>query len=284
MVVIEHHGWTITVDPALGGSTRSLNWKGQNVLRPADSVAVNPLDLASFPLAPFCNRIDFSGFDFEGVFYPLPTNMDGVALPIHGFAWQRAWRVSERRADGIKMELEDRQSLWPQPYRVEQNIALAGDSARFSIALTNIGEGDMPAGIGFHPYFSRGNSRCEVDPGKMWVQDAHGLPMKLSSDHGLAKGSHSMRDIRLDHSFSGWDGTAVITDPDRWLETRLSASENLRELVVYSPAQDFFCLEPVSHVTNAVHGDSAAKRTGWQTIAPGEILSGWFELSVKELS
>ena len=92
-----------------------------------------------------------------------------------------------------------------------------------------------------------------------------------------------MSEVRLDHSFSGWDGTAVLTDSGGTLRTQISTSESLRELLVYCPDDDFFCLEPVSHVTNAVHGDTPAKRKGWRLLESGETLSGWFELTVRKL-
>lgn len=284
MILIEDKFWTLVVDPENGGSVRMLRWNDFDILRSAPDGTADPFSMASFPLAPFSNRIGHNGFDFEGRFYPLDANIDGIALPIHGFAWQREWAVSEQRPNGIMMVMDDFDSPWPQPYRVEQDIALAGNGVRFSLKLANLGDGDMPGGIGFHPYFPRGNSRCRIDPGRMWVQDMNGMPNQLTTEHPFAKGIHPMREVRVDHSFSEWDGWASIIDPDRKVEICLTASDSLRELVIYSPEDDFFCLEPVGHVTNAVHGDSPAKRKGWQILAPGETISGWFDLVVREIT
>ena len=65
--------------------------------------------------------------------------------------------------------------------------------------------------------------------------------------------------MNFDHCFGGWNGTALIEDAE--LMVRLSAS--VPWLVVFTPpAQPHFCVEPVSHVNDAIHAPDPAR--GWR--------------------
>ena len=65
---------------------------------------------------------------------------------------------------------------------------------------------------------------------------------------------------------------------DEKLSLRLSSS--LRWLVVFTPTmRDYFCVEPVSHVSNAIHmADPLAH--GLLSLAPGESAEAWMKLEV----
>ena len=82
--------------------------------------------------------------------------------------------------------------------------------------------------------------------------------------------------LSFDHCFEGFSGAARIRDEK--LSLRLSSS--LERLVVFTPPErDYFAVEPVSHVSNAIHmADPAAH--GLVTLEPGETLSAWMKLDV----
>jgi aldose 1-epimerase len=51
-------------------------------------------------------------------------------------------------------------------------------------------------------------------------------------------------------------------------------------LVVYTPPQkDYFCVEPVSHVSNAIHMAEPAQH-GLRTLATGETFEAWMRLDI----
>ncbi len=274
--------WLLSLDPQLGGAIRRLQWNGRDILRCAPDAAVDPLEMACFPLAPFSNRIGDGGFFFLGKRYDLPANMQGVPDPIHGFSWQRAWELGEHGDAVIRLRMEDRESPWPQPYVVDQAIMFDSDSVHIQIRLTNVGDGPMPAGIGLHPYFPKGRTICEIMPGAMWEKNRDDMPARLNPSHRFQGPAIAMKDIRLDHSFSGWDGVAVLDVPNQGLKIHLAASETLRELVIYSPEDEYFCIEPVSHLTNAIHATSKVRASGWRILEAGESLEGTLSLSVEE--
>ncbi len=50
--------------------------------------------------------------------------------------------------------------------------------------------------------------------------------------------------------------------------------------MVYTPVdKDFFCVEPVSHVGNAIHNAEPASQ-GLRRLEPGQSLDAWVKLEV----
>jgi aldose 1-epimerase len=85
--------------------------------------------------------------------------------------------------------------------------------------------------------------------------------------------------MAFDHCFDGWKGAARIRDE----KFSLQLSSNLDRLVVYTPAEKpYFCVEPVSHVSNAIHMDEPAAH-GLRTVAPGDMLEASMLLEVAVL-
>ena len=83
--------------------------------------------------------------------------------------------------------------------------------------------------------------------------------------------------LDFDHCFEGWSGPARIRDEK--FSMRLSSS--LPYLVVYTPqTKGYFCVEPVSQVSNALHmADPAAH--GLRTVQPGASFDAWMKLEVE---
>jgi aldose 1-epimerase len=82
--------------------------------------------------------------------------------------------------------------------------------------------------------------------------------------------------LDFDNCFDGWKGPARIRDE----KFSLQLSSSLDRLVVFTPQdREYFCVEPVSHVPNAIHmADPAAH--GLRTVAPGEALEASMNLEV----
>ncbi len=82
--------------------------------------------------------------------------------------------------------------------------------------------------------------------------------------------------LSFDHCFEGWHGTARLRDEK--LSLRLSSS--LPYLVVYTPeTKPYYCVEPVSHVSNAIHMSDPAAH-GLRTLAPHTTFDAWMKLEV----
>ncbi len=81
--------------------------------------------------------------------------------------------------------------------------------------------------------------------------------------------------LALDHVFAGWDGRAEITLAPEPVTVAIEASAIFRHVVVYTPpGAPYFCVEPVSHMTDAVNRAGSRGDTGLVVLPPGGTLEG----------
>jgi aldose 1-epimerase len=251
---------------------------------PADLARGDPLGMGSFPLVPFSNRIRDGRFRFEGRTIQLPLNFPPERHALHGHGWQTAWRVTARTDDSVEIAYDRPAGAWPFPYRARQQIRLLDDGLAMTIALENRGSEPMPAGIGQHPYFMRTpDCRVTARVDRIWQNDAEVMPLER---HAPPPGRDPAAGIRpaavdCDNCFTGWDGRAEITWPEWDASLLMEATAPLRFLVFYTPpGQDYFCVEPVSHETDAFNAAAAGRTdTGTIVLAPGETIEGTTRLT-----
>jgi aldose 1-epimerase len=273
------------IAPWIGGSIVHYHWldgaRRHDWLRPATAadLAAGTADrLACFPLVPFSNRIRDGRFAFGGHAIALPLNHRPQPHALHGHGWQAAWSVVERADDRIALEYDHRAGAWPFPYRARQEFLLTGDELRLSLSLENRGRETMPVGLGFHPYFPR-TPRCRLSArvDAMWGTDAEVMPTALVDADPRLGGAHGLpvADVMLDNAFTGWHRQATITWPERGARLLLDADAPLGFLVVYSPGgRDYFCVEPVSHCTDAFNLVAQGRTdTGMLTLHAGASVS-----------
>jgi aldose 1-epimerase len=137
----------------------------------------------------------------------------------------------------------------------------------------------MPAGVGLHPYFVRTpKSTITAKTEKMWVNDFENMPLSLETvpEIGLLSQSLTVKQKALDNLFCGWNREVLISWPEWNAALKISAESPLDYLVIFTPPEeDFFCVEPVSHVTDAFNmldrGDSG---NGTKILLPDEMLEG----------
>ncbi len=256
--------------PATGGSIAALRWRGIDVLRGGDP-ASGPLALACFPLVPFSNRIADGRFVADGHTIALPPNFTsaGRAETIHGFGWQSIWTIAESGRTQARLIHDHAGGDWPWPYRAEQQFRLSGDRLTLTLSLTNQGASPMPAGLGLHPYFPRSGAELELNIGGMWENDGQNLPSRWipcsAPPQWLDSGA-------IDHCFTGRVGPIII----HWSDHRLTMTPDpaLGHTILYVPAgADYFCVEPVSHLTDAVNRREAAADSGLRWLDSGESWS-----------
>lgn len=264
----------LEVAPVAGGCVTAYRWRRGGVaidwLRPAppDS-AFTPNDSACFALVPYSNRIREGRFRFGGQVYRLQPNFAPAPHTIHGHGWKLPWRILQQSEGSLSLTYDHDGSDWPAPYRAEQLFALHDGALSIEIALTNTGTRPMPAGLGLHPYFPR-TPACRLTAAveNMWATDAEVMPTELVA---AALNALSPDACPLDNGFTGFGGRAVIDWPERRASLTLQADPALAFLVVYTPAaKDFFCVEPVSHCTDAVNLAASRDDTGLRVLQPGE--------------
>ncbi len=295
-VVLQHGAMVCRLTPLCGGAIASWTKTGSNgpvdLFRPAPTTVefgLSPTDMACFPLVPFSNRIAGGRFTFQGRSVTLPPN-PGFSHAIHGHGWTAPWTVEERGDRAARLSYRHQADAWPWRYSAFQTIALDDDGLIVTLDLVNDSDSDMPAGLGLHPYFPKPpGTRVTAGLTGMWESDDSvlpraraPLPIALNFPAGVAMDDG----VILDHGFTGWNGLATVMWTDGAAEgtsVSIVADGPFGHLIVYAPARDsFLCLEPVTHMTDAVnHPDEAD--AGVIALPPGERLSGTVRFRVSPL-
>ncbi len=258
-----------------GGCILAFRWlsAGATVdwLRPTSpEAAPAPTDTACFPLVPYSNRIRDARFSFEGRDYRLARNFGDSPHSIHGHGWKVPWQTTGRSESSLALAYTHDEADWPSAYRAEQHFALRDGALSVEISVANTGARAMPAGLGLHPYFPR-SPQCRLSAALegMWKTDAEVMPTELIKAD--LSGGLQPEAAALDNCFTGFTGEAVIDWPERHASLTLQADGDLTFLVVFTPpGEDFFCVEPVSHSTDAVNLATQRDDTGLKVLQPGE--------------
>jgi aldose 1-epimerase len=222
----------VELAPEVGGSvTRYWIERGpvtREWLRPTPAGALragHPYLAAAYPLVPYSNRIRAGRFTFRGRSVVEPLNRPPERHAIHGHGWQARWQPAEVTAATARLEYRHPAGAWPWAYHATQRFTLTPSGLTVELSLSNHSAAPMPAGLGWHPYFSR-TRRVTID----WPELGARLVMR--------------------------------------------ATPPLDYLVVFTPARrPFFCVEPVSHVTDAFNlAEAGRSDSGTLVLEPGETL------------
>ena len=246
--------WRAELRPDIGGALASLTCGGVEVLRTMPTGATDPLEAACFPLVPWCNRIRDGRFEWNGRTVQLPANFPPEPHSLHGLGWQSPWTVTAEA--GFKCALGhsyDGAGAWPWAYDAEQRIRLGSQGCAITLDVTNRGGTPMPCGLGLHPYLRRrSETRVRFAATGMLEVDGSLIPTgavvrpDAFADWAAGAGLPSQT---IDRCFSGWSGSAAITDD---LGTITLEARGAPFLHLYAPADGTaLCLEPVSHSPDA---------------------------------
>lgn len=265
----------LALRPDLGGSIAGLWHRATPVLRSSQAATLASARVsACYPLLPYSNRIGQRHFSWHGVAYRTAANFDDNPHSVHGVAWQRPWQVRAASADAVEIGLRHLpDEHWPFAFEASQRFVLTPQALRVELACTNTDARAQPMGLGWHPYFARRPGvRLAIEVEQRWDNDASGLAQLRQPQPGI---DAAVDALAFDNGFDGWRGAALIDDE----QLRLRLCSSLQRLVVFTPAtRPYFCVEPVSHVSNAVqmadplaHGlldlASGATATAWMTLA-----------------
>lgn len=275
LVTLQNGPWRLEVDPHTGGSVRGF-WHAQlAILRPAPANATHAGQMAAFPLVPYSNRIGNQTFVWQGVHYTVRNGFDDGVHGLHGVGFMRPWQVLAKTDNSVEMRFEHPgDAYWPFAFVAEQKLTLHLHGLRVQLSLRNTDSCEQPAGLGWHPYFARrdGAELHGADIHTQWLSDSTLLPTQAQARHGL---HGPVAHLALDHCFSGGQRFGWC---DAELSVELQASSAY--WVVFTPAdRDFFCIEPVSHVNNAVQMTDPLTH-GLVALASGASLTQTIDLLV----
>jgi aldose 1-epimerase len=292
--ILENEFWKLEIAPNLGASIKSLTAKqgsnSQAVMRVTPDTALNgnsASPFSSFTLAPFSNRIRDAKFMFENLEYQLrATASDGSTQ--HGDVRNRAWQVI-RGENSLICSFDSRNIPdfnFPFPIRMNVIYALREKNFEIQLELENVGDKNIPAGFGLHPYFVRNlkgsvDVKLEFQAAGIYETDSSFIPvegMKPIPENFDFSISRVVGDTPLNHVFGSWNGTALLEYASQTLS--LEASEVFSHLCVFAAPDGTLAVEPISHCTdgfNLLH--QGVQNTGVKILQPGESLRGWVRLS-----
>jgi aldose 1-epimerase len=266
----------LALRPDLGGCIAGLWHRHLPVLRCTEPGELHAARASGcFPLLPYSNRLAYRRFRWKGVDYGTQANFDDSPHSVHGVGWRRPWQiVSSSAVDVVLAYRHAADADWPFAFEARQYFTLTPQAMRVQMVFDNLAEVAQPVGLGWHPYFpKRARSRLHIELDGRWDSDAAQLPVRKVAQSGI---DADVQHLDYDNCFDGWRGAARIRDE----KMSLQLSSSLDRLVVYTPQQrDYFCVEPVSHVSNAIHmADPLAH--GLRPVGPGESLEAWMQLEV----
>lgn len=200
-------------------------------------------------LAPWPNRLGDGAYAFEGVAAQAPINELGTNTAIHGLVRWMPWRMTGRAQNRVGLGCDLRPSpAYPFALRLEIEYRLGRDGLTVTTDARNIGDGDLPFGLGFHPYLTVGTAtvdqiRLRLPAERRLVTDARGLPTGSVPVGGTEFDFAAGRPVgvtRLDTAYGDLvrdaDGRVRVDldHPDGAAGVTLWADDRFRHLMVYT--------------------------------------------------
>lgn len=282
-------GSVLQLLPEVGGAVARFQWRGIDLLRPVtdeDLASGNARRLGMFPMLPYSNRVEDAVLHARTGARTLRRNVAGERHSMHGFGWQRPWRVAESSRDRAVLVLgHEADADWPYACRARLTAALSDDCAHFELWLENSGAEEMPAGLGFHPYFPTQADTClQTGWDQVWSMDERKLPGQLAPIPSASDFS-AARPIALwhsDHCYTGWNGEAKLVYPAHTVRVRSDPGVSRMVCFVPDDGRPLIALEPVTHVNNAVALEArGVQDTGIRWLAPGQAVRLGMTISVE---
>ncbi len=270
----------LAMRPDLGGCLAGL-WLGDcPVMVSAEAAELKQSrPSASYPLVPYSNRVGWAHFRWHGHDYKTQPNFLPSPHSVHGMGWQRPWQVTAATETSAQLALDHAGDAdWPFAFRAEQTAELSPNALTLRMAITNTDKRPAPVGLGWHPYFpKRARSRLHIELSDRWESDpATALPTRRVAQPGI---DGDVAHLSFDHCFEGWQGAARLRDE----KLSLKLSSSLPYLVVYTPQdKPYYCVEPVSHVSNAIQMAEPLSH-GLRELQPGERFEAWMKLDVQHV-
>jgi aldose 1-epimerase len=240
------------------------------------------LQSACFPLVPFGNRVRDNRFTVDGHPYELTPNMPWDRHHLHGDGWTGEWYAIQQAPGSLTLRFDHRQPNAPYTYSAEQSFVLDGRTLVLTLTVLNEGDGPMPFGLGWHPYFPlTPQTLLRASTEHFWDEDDAWLPTvrrPTGGDLDFEAGARLPRRW-VNTQFEAWDGEATIMWPEHELALAIDADPLFDRclLFVSDPAFDagydfdFFCFEPMSH---SIDDHNRPDGGGLRRLAPGERLTG----------
>jgi aldose 1-epimerase len=258
--------------PAVGARLHRLRVFDHDLLRtPADPGvhAREPFAWGAYVMAPWCNRLPAVTTQVGDRLVSLAPNFtDGTA--IHGQVSAARWEVNSSGSCTIAAGGDG----WPWPYGCSLQVSVANATLRMDLAVTNLADEPMPAGLGLHPWFRRPlQLRVTADTVVPSNLDPDAVAMPVGGPWDL-RGRRAVPDD-LDGTWLapsdpaielGWPGLGIAT------KVHLTSSAGACIAVASPSTLDAVAVEPQTHAPQGLRRFLRGEPAGMHAVAPGEAL------------
>lgn len=207
------HGDARATVTTVGAGLRAYSVGGVPYVETFGAEETPPLGAGSV-LVPWPNRVGGGTWPHAGVLQQLEVTEPARGNAIHGLVRREEWTVAERTPAAVTLEVEvASQQGWPFPFRTAITYTLDEGGLTVTHTVHNLGDEEMPFGVGTHPYPRPGNvdvDDCElalaattvlpVDPETLVP---NGKPLSVEDTELDFRGGRPLRDISLDTAFGG---------------------------------------------------------------------------------
>lgn len=158
----KHQEFSISFVPEHGGCLLSLQLMGEELLDGYQTPQEVDFDRwgKSGVLYPFPNRLDRGQYEWQGKRYQFPINDGATDNALHGFGMDRPLKVQQFKlyAEQAKVQMVGQYDggLDYYPFSFQFELAFRINTKGIfmvEMALRNTGTQNLPAGLGWHPYF-----------------------------------------------------------------------------------------------------------------------------------
>jgi len=239
-------------------------------------------------LAPFPNRVEKGLYRFNEQTYRLTPNYVEEDNAIHGLIFDKKFDL-ELKQNGetscLKLQCDfEGTPGFPFPFLTTIEYHLQDGQFQCNVLMHNSGEQDMPAGIGWHPYFKLGDKKInqlalKLPEGKK-IQTNKMIPTGKFVDYQQFRTAAPIGQTPFDTGFyinnDGQEAITTLTDEEQNV-TLLISQKNCPYLQVFiPPARDCIAIEPMTCASDAFNNGM-----GLETLKPGEHVAAFYSVMLK---
>ncbi len=249
---------------------------------------------------PFAGRIRGAKFNYDGRAYALEP-LDGLGNAIHGFVFNRAWRVTSQEKDrvvgGFQGSVDDESllDLWPADFRITVEYRIAGNTLSSAILIENPDDKPLPFTFGTHAYFRipLGGGKADDCTIKVPVSTKWELAELLPSGIvqpapdadklavGIAAGDMYFDSVFGGLKFENHRLETSIHDPHSGRRVTQEFDDQFTACVVYNPPhREAVCIEPYTGLPDPFTLLEKGVDPHLQVLGPGESFRTRVEIRV----
>lgn len=266
------NGSTLKIDAQNGAAT--TYWSCQRAGHELALINQRPENLFEGSLLfPFPNRIEAGKYSFHGTDYQLELNDLGLPNSLHGFIYNKAFRLISRTENSVQYEYEFYGELkaYPFPFNLNITYSLGENELTIKVEVKNTGNTAMPCGFGWHPYLNLdlNNEACKLKLPKVSNIEVgkNLIPTGAESEFKTFQELSSVQGILLDNCFvldTILEKNSCFLHYPKLGSLEIWQDPNFSFIQVYKPNEKTMAIEPMTCGVNAFNTKQGLKELGPQ--------------------